>query len=171
MTEFQKMSIDLSQILDTNASRRLPDPPGFSASVAKEVGDDLHRLLTATTDHAKKSVFFFSRATVVVSLSFAHAHQHPHTFNMQAEASASVRVNKPTATDLAGVAKRQQALFSLATSPVKNAAMMAFMMYMAGTQLHFFSILTTFNGIYSPLSAILKSNLGTFLCMCVLLTT
>jgi len=49
---------------------------------------------------------------------------------------------------------------ALATSPLKQAGMMAFMMYMAGTQLHFFSIMATFNGIYSPLNAILKSGTG-----------
>lgn len=53
--------------------------------------------------------------------------------------------------------KRQEALFSLATSPFKQAGMMAFMMYMAGTQLHFFSIMATINGIYSPFNAIMKS--------------
>lgn len=58
------------------------------------------------------------------------------------------------------VAKRQQALMALATSPLKQAGVMSFMMYMAGTQLHLFSILTTINGIYSPLNAIMNSDKG-----------
>jgi hypothetical protein len=35
--------------------------------------------------------------------------------------------------------------------------MTSFMMYMAGSNLHFFSILTVINGMYSPVNAILKS--------------
>lgn len=57
------------------------------------------------------------------------------------------------------VAKRQEALYSVATSPAKSVGMMAFMMYMTGSQLHFFSIMATINGLYSPLNAILKSGL------------
>lgn len=60
----------------------------------------------------------------------------------------------------ASAQKRREALMALATSPFKQAGMMAFMMYMAGTQLHFFSIITTFNGLYQPLNAILKSGTG-----------
>jgi len=37
MADFQRLRIDLSQVLDANANKRLADPPGFSASVAKEV--------------------------------------------------------------------------------------------------------------------------------------
>jgi hypothetical protein len=37
--------------------------------------------------------------------------------------------------------------------------MTSFMMYMTGTNLHFFSILTVINGIYSPITAVLRSGL------------
>ena len=53
--------------------------------------------------------------------------------------------------------RRTEALQNVAFSPVKQVLMMSFMMYMTGTRLHFFSILTVINGIYSPLSAILRS--------------
>jgi hypothetical protein len=37
MAEFQRMRIDLSQVFDASAAKKMADPPGFSASVAKEV--------------------------------------------------------------------------------------------------------------------------------------
>lgn len=37
MAEFQRLRIDLSQTLDASAGKKIADPPGFSASVAKEV--------------------------------------------------------------------------------------------------------------------------------------
>lgn len=52
---------------------------------------------------------------------------------------------------------KQDALFSKATAPFKNILMLAFMMWMSGSQLHLFSIMTTMSGVYQPLSAILKS--------------
>ena len=58
------------------------------------------------------------------------------------------------------VTARQAALFSQAQSPIKNVLMMCFMMWMSGTQLHLFSIMTTASGVYQPLSAILKSAEG-----------
>ena len=35
--EFQRLRIDLSQSLDSTLAKKLADPPGFSATVAKEV--------------------------------------------------------------------------------------------------------------------------------------
>lgn len=68
------------------------------------------------------------------------------------------------------VANRQAALSSLAQAPLKNVAMMCFMMWMSGSQLHLFSIMTTASGFYQPLSAILKSGEGgsvrRSLCLC-----
>lgn len=53
--------------------------------------------------------------------------------------------------------RRTAALQNLAFSPLKQVFMTAFMMYMAGSNLHFFSILTVMNGMYSPVNAIMKS--------------
>jgi hypothetical protein len=53
-----------------------------------------------------------------------------------------------------------QALYAHATSPLKMVGMMGFMMYMSGSQLHIFSIMTTLSGVYQPLSAILSSGSG-----------
>lgn len=44
--------------------------------------------------------------------------------------------------------------------PVKMVGMMAFMMWMSGSQLHIFSIMTTLSGVYQPLMAILNSGSG-----------
>jgi len=38
--------------------------------------------------------------------------------------------------------------------------MMGFMMWMSGSQLHIFSIMTTLSGVYQPLSAIVSSGSG-----------
>ena len=83
---------------------------------------------------------------------------YPCFFLSQGEVGAASS-RKGQLTDGPTLLKRQEALFSLATSPAKNVGMMAFMMYMAGSQLHFFSIMATMNGLYSPLNAILKSGL------------
>ena len=53
--------------------------------------------------------------------------------------------------------RRTAALSSLSFSPLKQVGMTSFMMYMTGTNLHFFSILTVINGIYSPITAVLRS--------------
>ena len=53
-----------------------------------------------------------------------------------------------------------QALFSRAAEPVKMVGMMAFMMWMSGSQMHIFSIMTTISGVYQPLMAILGSGLS-----------
>jgi ER membrane protein complex subunit 4 len=81
------------------------------------------------------------------------------TWYFQGEVGAASSKGKALQADGPTLAKRQEALFSVATSPAKNVGMMAFMMYMAGSQLHFFSIMATMNGLYSPLNAILKSKL------------
>lgn len=44
--------------------------------------------------------------------------------------------------------------------PFMQLGMLSFMMYMAGTNLHLFSIMATINGLYQPLSAIIKSGTG-----------
>lgn len=66
-----------------------------------------------------------------------------------------------------GVASRQAALSSMAQAPLKNVAMMCFMMWMSGSQLHLFSIMTTASGFYQPLSAILKSGEGGSMRVCL----
>jgi hypothetical protein len=53
--------------------------------------------------------------------------------------------------------RRSAALSALSFSPLKQVGMTSFMMYMTGSNLHFFSILTVINGIYSPVTAILRS--------------
>ena len=58
-----------------------------------------------------------------------------------------------------------QALFAHATSPFKMVGMMGFMMWMSGSQLHIFSIMTTLSGVYQPLSAILSSGSGRRPCL------
>jgi hypothetical protein len=71
-------------------------------------------------------------------------------------------VSVSTRDQAATLARRQEALYSLATSPLKQVGITAFMMWMAGAQLHFFSIMATINGIYSPLKAIMNSGEGGF---------
>lgn len=71
-----------------------------------------------------------------------------------ATSSASVQSVKESPEMLK---RRNDALQNMAWSPIKQILMMSFMMYMAGTNLHFFSILTVINGMYSPVNAILRS--------------
>ena len=53
-----------------------------------------------------------------------------------------------------------QALYSRATGQVKNLGMMAFMMWMSGSQIHLFSIMMTASGIYQPIMSIVNSGEG-----------
>lgn len=53
--------------------------------------------------------------------------------------------------------RRTAALQNLAFSPLKQVFMTSLMMYMTGSNLHFFSILTVINGMYSPVNSILNS--------------
>ena len=50
-----------------------------------------------------------------------------------------------------------QAIYGRATGQLKNMGMMAFMMWMSGTQIQIFSIMMTANGIYQPIAAIANS--------------
>lgn len=63
----------------------------------------------------------------------------------QSEASASSRAKLP-------LPRRQEALQAQALAPLKQVAMLCFMMWMSGSTLHLFSIMTTLSGIYQPLS-------------------
>ena len=53
-----------------------------------------------------------------------------------------------------------QALYSRATGQLKNVGMLAFMMWMSGSQIHLFSIMMTASGIYQPLMGIVNSGEG-----------
>jgi len=52
---------------------------------------------------------------------------------------------------------KQAALYSRATGQFKNLGMMAFMMWMSGSQIHLFSIMMTASGIYQPIMSIVNS--------------
>jgi hypothetical protein len=52
--------------------------------------------------------------------------------------------------------RRQEALQAQAVAPLKQVAMLCFMMWMSGSTLHLFSIMTTLSGIYQPLSGEMK---------------
>lgn len=62
-----------------------------------------------------------------------------------------------TKRDSAALARKQQALFAKATSPIKNCLMLCFVMWMVGNSIQIFSIIMTLNGLATPISAILKS--------------
>ena len=50
-----------------------------------------------------------------------------------------------------------QALVGKATGAFKSVGLLCFMMWMSGSQLHIFSIMSTMSGIFQPLSAIASS--------------
>ncbi len=49
---------------------------------------------------------------------------------------------------------------SQALGAFKSVGMLAFMMWMSGSQLHIFSIMSTMSGLFQPISAILSSGKG-----------
>ncbi|KAF5838952.1 hypothetical protein DUNSADRAFT_1897 [Dunaliella salina] len=55
------------------------------------------------------------------------------------------------------LARKQQALYSRATGPIKNIAVMCFMAWMTGNSIQIFSIIMTFSLLAQPFSAILSS--------------
>lgn len=73
-----------------------------------------------------------------------------NVFTTQGKAAAAQPIELP-------FRQRQEALYNQATAPLKQIAMLAFMMYMSGNTLNIFPIMMTMSGIYQPLSAILKS--------------
>ena len=154
MTEFQRLHIDLSQTLEPNAAKKLADPPGFSTAAGKEVSQFSSVFLLPIFNLQRiKEIIRIRSQIIVADISLSHS------CNQIDVGGASSRKGQ---TELASTVKRQNALFAMATAPWKNVAMMSFMMYMAGTQLHFFSIMATINGLYSPFNAILKSGQSTF---------
>lgn len=52
---------------------------------------------------------------------------------------------------------KQRALVDRATGAFKSIGLLCFMMWMSGSQLHIFSIMSTMSGVFQPLSAILSS--------------
>jgi ER membrane protein complex subunit 4 len=59
-------------------------------------------------------------------------------------------------TAAALVAKRKQRAMAIATQPLQQAGMNAFMMYMSGSTLNMFSITTTGSAIMTPLASVLN---------------
>jgi hypothetical protein len=57
----------------------------------------------------------------------------------------------------ADVATKQAALNGRAYGQFKSVAFLCFIMWMSGSQIHLFSIMTTVSGIYQPLMAIFNS--------------
>ncbi|KAF8065587.1 ER membrane protein complex subunit 4 [Scenedesmus sp. PABB004] len=55
------------------------------------------------------------------------------------------------------IEKKQQALWTRATSPFRQVGFMVFMMWMMGNSLQIFSIIMTLSGLAGPLTAVLKS--------------
>lgn len=84
---------------------------------------------------------------------------HPAALRLPAQPPAASEHPPPPPPACSSTAPRQ-ALFGKATAPFKNVLMLAFMMWMSGTQLHLFSIMTTISGLYQPLTAIIKSGEG-----------
>ncbi|KAK9842355.1 hypothetical protein WJX81_008162 [Elliptochloris bilobata] len=57
----------------------------------------------------------------------------------------------------ADLATKQAAVNGRAYGQLKSVAFLCFIMYMSGSQIHLFSIMTTVSGIYQPLMAIVNS--------------
>mmetsp|Transcript_9444 Transcript_9444/g.28425 ORF Transcript_9444/g.28425 Transcript_9444/m.28425 type:complete len:174 (-) Transcript_9444:433-954(-) len=53
--------------------------------------------------------------------------------------------------------QREAAAVNQALGAFKSVGMLAFMMWMSGSQLHIFSIMSTMSGLFQPISAILSS--------------
>lgn len=75
-----------------------------------------------------------------------------HSLLSSSTGSGSSALQRPTVS----LEKRQAALMTQAYAPLKQVAMLCFMMWMSGSQLHLFSIMTTISGLYQPLSAMLR---------------
>eukprot|EP00878_Enallax_costatus_P012958 GHUV01013532.1.p2 GENE.GHUV01013532.1~~GHUV01013532.1.p2 ORF type:complete len:118 (+),score=32.41 GHUV01013532.1:206-559(+) len=58
------------------------------------------------------------------------------------------------------IAKKQQALMTAATAPMRQVAFMCFMMWMMGNGIQIFSIIMTLSGLASPIMAIANSGKG-----------
>jgi len=63
----------------------------------------------------------------------------------------------------------QQKAWEVAQSPFKNLLMMGFMMWMAGSTVHLFSIGITFSALWQPISALQGVGKGTIFSMFFLL--
>lgn len=79
--------------------------------------------------------------------------------------------NVPVVNDLHACAF--QALVEKATGAFKSVGLLCFMMWMSGSQLHIFSMMSTMSGVFQPLSAILSSGQSTcphssFISLCLL---
>jgi hypothetical protein len=55
-----------------------------------------------------------------------------------------------------------QKAWEVAQAPVKNLMMMGFMMWMAGSTVHLFSIGITFSALWQPVSALQSIGKGTY---------
>lgn len=64
----------------------------------------------------------------------------------------------------ADLATKQAALNGRAYGQFKSVAFLCFVMWMSGSQIHLFSIMTTVSGIYQPLMAIVNSEKSMHAC-------
>ena len=85
--------------------------------------------------------------------SLAQVSAHPHRQQTEWPASQSTS----GAAGGADVATKQAALNGRAYGQFKSVAFLCFIMWMSGSQIHLFSIMTTVSGIYQPLMAIFNS--------------
>ena len=66
----------------------------------------------------------------------------------------------------ADLATKQAAVNGRAYAQLKSIAFLCFIMWMSGSQIHLFSIMTTVSGVYQPLMAIINSEKSA--CGCLL---
>ena len=70
MAAFQKLRIDLSQTLDASAAKKIADPPGFSASVAKEVSSGNQQNISPCITCDQFLNLTFRRTSIALSHSY-----------------------------------------------------------------------------------------------------
>eukprot|EP00271_Cylindrocystis_brebissonii_P015751 TRINITY_DN38747_c0_g1_i1.p1 TRINITY_DN38747_c0_g1~~TRINITY_DN38747_c0_g1_i1.p1 ORF type:complete len:191 (+),score=38.92 TRINITY_DN38747_c0_g1_i1:174-746(+) len=81
----------------------------------------------------------------------------PPGFNRQAAADLDDTSSKAIRAKEADASWKQQKAWECAYAPVKNIGMMAFMLWMAGSTVHIFSIGIIFSAFWQPISALMQA--------------
>ena len=160
-----KPSSQASDALTVNGER-VPDPPGFSVVssylllVVVEREREREEIVFLSIERRSPWLFFLSRPPPSLSdldldlQQQASSSRPASTSGGGAAAGSSSTVAPPRR---ATTAEKQAAIQARATAQVKSVGFLCFMMWMAGSQIHLFSIMTTASGIYQPLAAIANS--------------
>ncbi|RVX19802.1 ER membrane protein complex subunit 4 [Vitis vinifera] len=146
----RRWAVDLTDYSTTPSSRDIPDPPGFSRASLDQ--DD------STLSRQKKDAEANWKAQVEFEVGVRFVVMKDGTVNSVKNKLAQyvqyMKLSKLVQWLMVERVGEFKKAWEVAQAPFKNLLMMGFMMWMAGSTVHLFSIGITFSALWQPISAL-----------------